>query len=447
MSPEGYLVPTNSLFFTCVICTLFVPLAGMGLALITTGLSRSRGASHAILSSLCVSSVAMLVYFACGFSMQGASGIPSHIFHILGKPWNLFGNGPLFLHGFTFDLTSAPIVFLFSMFGVALASVIPISAGTERWKLVASALSTAIFAGVTFPLFAHWVWGGGWLSQLGSNYGLGHGFLDPGGASCIHIVGGLTALSIAWIVGPRLGKYTQDGIPSAMPGHHTTLVLSGCMLACIGWLGLNSAGAILFAGAQAAQLIPVIVKTALCGASAGITALLITRIRFGRPDASLTANGLLCGLVASSATAAFVSLTAAIAIGIVAGALVLLSIEVVESHIKIDDPAASISVHGVGGIWGILALGMFAHFTPEQIARIPDASASADSGQFFAQLVGVAALLGFILPLAYCTNWILNKIYPQRIPTEGERQGIDLYELGSGAYPEFSIHSDDFSHL
>ena len=114
---------------------------------------------------------------------------------------------------------------------------------------------------------------------------------------------------------------------------------------------------------------------------------------------------------------------------------------------KIDDPAASISVHGVGGIWGILALGMFAHFTPEQIARIPNASASSDSGQFFAQLAGVGALAGLILPLAYCANWILNKIYPQRIPTEGERQGIDLFELGSGAYPEFSIHSDDFSHL
>ena len=114
---------------------------------------------------------------------------------------------------------------------------------------------------------------------------------------------------------------------------------------------------------------------------------------------------------------------------------------------KIDDPAASISVHGVGGIWGILALGIFAHFTPEQIARIPNTSANSGAGQFLAQLIGVASLLGFILPLAYGANWILNQFVPQRIPIEGERQGTDLFELGSGAYPEFSIHSDDFSHL
>ncbi len=447
MLPEGDPVSSSPLFLTCMLCIFLVPLAGAGLAIINTGLNRSRSASHAILSSLCVSSVAMLVYFALGFSVQSVYGVPSHTVHCIGKQWSLLGKGPIFLHGFVFDLTNAPLVFLYSMFGVALASVIPISTGAERWKLVASALSTAFLAGVTFPLFSHWVWSGGWLSQLGHNSGLGLGFMDPGGASCIHIVGGVTALSIAWILGPRHGKYTQDGIPNATPGHHAVMVLLGCMLAFVGWLGLNSAGAILFAAAQAEHLILVVVNTALCCASAGITALLITRIRFGRPDASLTANGFICGLVASSATSAFVSPTATLAIGIFSGALVLLSIEVVEFHMKIDDPAASISVHGIGGIWGNLAQGMFANFTPEQIARISNASANSGSGQFLAQLLGVAALIGVILPLAYGANWILNQFVPQRIPIEGERQGTDLFELGSGAYPEFSILSDDFSHM
>jgi Amt family ammonium transporter len=165
---------------------------------------------------------------------------------------------------------------------------------------------------------------------------------------------------------------------------------------------------------------------------AALAAAAITRARFGRPDASLCANGWVAGLVASSAACAFMTPAAAALTGLVAGALVTFSVEWLDIHLGVDDPAGSISVHAIGGIWGLLALGIF--------ARIPG-----DSGQFAAQLAGVATLLGFVLPLTYSLNWLLNRFYPQRVAAEGERQGMDLYELGAGAYPEFVIHREDLT--
>jgi Amt family ammonium transporter len=276
------------------------------------------------------------------------------------------------------------------------------------------------------------VWGGGWLAQLGVNCGLGRGFLDAGGAGCIQAVGGLTAWSIACILGPRRGKYGMDGAPAAIPGHNAVLVLLGCFLALLGWFGLNCAGSILFAGIAPGAVVGVAIDTVLAASMAALAAAAITRARFGRPDASLCANGWVAGLVASSAACAFMSPAAAVMTGLVAGALVTFSVEWLDIHLGVDDPAGSISVHAVGGIWGLLALGIF--------ARIPGGS-----GQFVAQMVGVATLLGFVLPLTYSLNWLLNRFYPQRVAAEGERQGMDLYELGAGAYPEFVIHREDLT--
>jgi Amt family ammonium transporter len=319
------------------------------------------------------------------------------------------------------------------MFSVGLAALIPLGAGTDRWRLGAACASSALLAGWTYPIFAHWVWGGGWLSQLGVNCGLGRGFLDAGGASSIQALGGLTAWSIACILGPRRGKYAMDGAPAAIPGHNAVLVLFGCFLALAGWFGLNCAGSILFAGAAPGAVAGVAINTTLSAAMAALAAAAITRARFGRPDASLCANGWVGGLVASSAVCAFLSPAASALAGLVAGALVTFSVEWLDMHLGVDDPGGSISVHAVGGIWGVLAVGLLARATP------------GDSGQLVAQLVGVATLLGFVLPLTYSLNWLLNRCYRQRVAAEGERQGMDLYELGAGAYPEFVIHREDLT--
>jgi Amt family ammonium transporter len=330
------------------------------------------------------------------------------------------------------------------MLSVGMAAMIPLGSGADRWRLGATCASTGLFAAITFPLFAHWAWGGGWLEQLGVNYGLGKGFLDAGGSGTVQAAGGLTALSIAWILGPRHGKYTKTGLPNAIPGHNSVSIILGCLFTIVGWIGLNGAGAILFTQANPKQVISIAINTLLAAATAGLTGALITKIRFGRPDASLTANSWVGGLAASSAACAFIEPAEAVAVGIVAGVLVIFSVEMLEMRFSVDDPGGSISAHGMGGLWGLLAAGFLARF-PTNVAGGAEGAPSGASGQLLAQLVGIATLIGFLLPLTYCLNWLLNRYYPQRVAPEGEHQGMDLYELGAGAYPEFMTHSEEFT--
>jgi Amt family ammonium transporter len=412
---------------------LLVPLAGAGLALVNTGLARSRSAAHVMLASLCILAVAAIAYVIFGFSWQGAPGRPAHVLTIGGRLWNWIAAEPLFLRGLRLDLSPASLVLLLQMFSVGLAAMIPLGAGAERWKLGASCVSTMLLAGWTYPLFAHWVWSEGWLSQLGLMYGLGQGFVDTGGAGTIQVMGGLSALSIAWILGPRRGKYSSEGGPAAIPAHNVVLVLAGCLLAWVGWLGLNSAGAILFNHCEPSAVVLIAVNTTLSAAAAGLAAAIVTRFRFGRPDASLAANGWMAGLVASSAAAAFLKPPTAILAGAVAGALAVFAIDLLESRLTIDDPGGTISVHAIAGLWGLLS-----------VALLSDAGGGS-SGQWLAQLIGIATLLGLILPLTHALNWLIDHVCPHRVDEEGEWQGMDLYELGAGAYPEFVVHSDEFT--
>jgi ammonium transporter, Amt family len=424
----------------CLIFIFLVPFAGAGLALINTGLGRARSAAHLMMSSLCAVSIAAVVYFVCGFAWQGFQGGPVHILNVGGKGWSWIAAQPLFLRHLALNGSPASLAALLGMMSVGLAALIPLGSGADRWRLSATCVSTVLLAGITYPIFAHWAWGGGWLAQLGENYGLGRGFVDAGGSGTIQVVGGLTALSIAWILGPRRGKYTLDGIPTAIPGHNSSFVVLGCMLALVGWWGLNSTGAVLFAGAGPGEAVLVAINTMLCAAASALMAAVITGVRFGKPDVSLTANGWVGGLAASSAACVFVRPAEAAAIGMVAGALVTLSVEWFELRMSVDDPGGAISAHAMGGIWGVLAVGL--------IARVPPfgPNATGDSpGQWLAQLVGIATLIGFVLPLTYGLNWLLNQFHPQRVAAEGERQGMDLHELGAGAYPEFMTHGDDFS--
>jgi Amt family ammonium transporter len=258
-------------------------------------------------------------------------------------------------------------------------------------------------------------------------------------------VGGLTALSLVWLLGPRRGKYNLEGMPAALPGHNSVLVLLGCNLALVGWMGPNCAGALLFGGIPPVGVVLAAVNTLLSASGAVLAAAAVTRYRFGKPDASLSANGWVAGLVSSSAGCAYLPPAAALLTGLVAGALVSYTVAWLESRAGLDDPAGAISVHALGGIWGILAVGLFPRTTALKPLLDPNSAGTLHSGQMLAQVVGIATLLGLILPLTYALNWALNRLLPQRIPPEEERQGADLYELGAGAYPEFVTHTDEFS--
>ncbi len=399
------------------------------MALVNTGLVRSRSAAHVMVTSLCVFAVSAIVYVIFGFSFQGTTGGAAHSIVIGGKAWNCIAAQPFFLRGLRLDFSPVSLVLLLQMFSVGLVAMIPLGAASERWRLGAACISTALLAGWIYPLFAHWVLGGGWLSQLGSFYGLGHGFVD-GGAGSLQVIGGLSALSIAWTLGPRQGKYPSGEAPAAIPAHNIVLVLTGSFFAWIGWLGLNSASAILFGLAEPSAVVLIVINTTLSAAASGLAAAIVTRIRFGRPDASLVANGWMAGLVASSAAAAFLKPATAILAGLVAGALVVFAIDQLEFRLSIDDPGGTISVHALAGLWGLISVPL--------LSDTPD-------GQWLAQLIGIATLIGFVFPLIHGLNWLIDGIYPQRVDADAEWQGMDLYELGAAAYPEFVVHSDEFT--
>jgi ammonium transporter, Amt family len=417
----------------CIISILLVPLAAAGMTLINAGLGRSRNAAHMLLASLCVIAIAAGVYFVCGFGFEGFPGRSDYAAVVAGKPWDWIAREPWFFRGLKLNSTSVGLGALLGMLSAGTAALIPLGAGGGRWRLGAICASTVLLASWTYPLFAHWVWSG-WLGQLGVNFGLGRGFVDAGGAGAIHTVGGLTALSIAWILGPRRGKFSASGAPTALPGHNFVFVLFGCLLALTGWLGLNAAGSILMSGMLPETIIGSSVNTILAAGAGMLAVVLITRTRYGKPDVSLSANGWVAGLVASSAGCGLIPPAAALLVGAVAGGLAIWSVELLEMKFGVDDPGGAISVHAVGGIWGLLAVGFF--------DRLPGSSGS---GQWLAQLVGIATLVGFVLPLTYGLNWLLNRISPQRVSPDGERHGMDLHELGASAYPELASHLEDFA--
>ena len=410
-----------------LVLLLVAPLALAGLALVNTGLGRSRSAAQSLLGSLAIVAVTAIAFALVGATLVGTSTGASHVFYLAGKPWNWLGKGPFFLVGLGSAPAQAQLELLFEFLAVALAALIPWGSGADRLRLAAGCAVGAALAAIVFPLLAHWTLGNGWLAQLGVNFSLGSGFLDPAGAATIHVLGGLSALAVAWIAGPRRGKFPQGGFATAMPGHNAVYILFGCLLALAGWLAFNVAGAVLWLHAPLAALPVTAVNTLLSASGAVIATLAVARYRFGKPDASLCANGWLTGLVASSACAAVVSPLAALFIGIVAGVITPLLVEVLELAVSIDDPSGGIAVHAAGGLWGLIAAGFFA---PQP-------------GQFLAQLVGIATLLGLALPLVYLLFWLVNRAIPFRVDPDGERIGMDLHELGGGAYPEFVIHRDD----
>ena len=431
MNPTQPAIMTDSVFALTLVLLFVAPLAIAGVALINAGLGRSRSTAQALLGNLALAAVAILVFAVAGAALTGnlpgTPGGAGHTFFLAGKPWNWLGAGPFLLGGLGSAPPQSQLALLFELLAVALAVQIPWGSGADRSRLGAGCASAAVLAAIVFPLAAHWIWNGGWLAQLGINFGLGAGFLDAGGAATVHVLGGLSALAVVWIAGPRNGKFPKEGFATALPGHNAAYVLFGCLVSLTGWLAWNVAGAVIWLHAPLAALPVTAVNTLLCASGALAATFTVTRVRFGKPDASLCANGWLAGLVASSACAALLTPGQALFVGLVTGIATPLLVELLELAFAIDDPSGAITAHAAGGLWGLLAAGLFA----------------SQPGQLVAQLVGIAALLGVILPLVYLLFWLLNRVVPFRVDPDGERIGMDLHELGGGAYPEFVIHRDE----
>lgn len=404
---------------------LLAPLALAGVALINTGLGRSRSAAQSFLGFLAIFSIAAICFAALGSGFAGWGGHAA--FLLAGKQWDWIGTGPWMLRDFSSAPVEMQLGLLFQLLAVGMCALVPWGAGADRWRLAGGCACAAVEGCIVFPLAAHWQWGGGWLAQLDRNFGLAAGFVDAAGGAAVHVLGGLSALVVIWIIGPRKGKFPKEGLATAMPGHNAIYVLFGCALALVGWLAWNTAGAMLWLHTGSAGLVTTALSTVLAATGAFVATLVVTRIRFGKPDASLCANGWLAGLVTSSGCAPLVSPGAALLAGMAIGVATPFLVEALELVLSIDDPSGAIAVHAGGGIWGLFVAGLFAH----------------PAGQLLAQMVGIAALLGILFPVTFLLFTLLNRVIPFRVDPDGERLGMDLHELGGGAYPEFVVHRDE----
>jgi Amt family ammonium transporter len=428
-----------------------------GFAAVETGLCRAKNANHTMMMNFMVYGFGLFAYWVMGFAIQqgGSAGIASlgglnplnsefSISFLGGKSWGLFGERGFFLSGHTYDV-GIMVLFLFEMVFMDTAATIVTGAAAERWKFAAFAISSVFLAAITYPLYANWAWGGGWLSQLGTNYGLGHGYCDFAGSGVVHAVGGVSALAVSMIIGPRIGKYSRDGKPHPMPGHDITMVLIGCFILAFGWFGFNPGSTLGASGSGDLRIGTIAVNTMLAGCTGSFGALLYMWIRFGKPDASMAGNGLLAGLVAITAPSGFVNTVGAAIIGFLAGMLVCLSVEFIERVMKVDDPVGAISVHGTCGLWGVISIGLFADGTSNYGGSWNGVNGSVtglfygDPRQLAAQLIGCATLVGIVFTITYLGNWLIDVLIGQRVGAQSELEGLDLPEMGALGYPEFQL--------
>jgi len=428
-----------------------------GFALVETGLCRAKNANHTMMMNFMVYGVGMLAYWLIGFAIQmggvggngNLGGIPplntEWGITLFGKPFGIFGQHGLFLtQGGTYDV-GAMVMFLFQMVFMDTALTIVTGGAAERWKYTAFVVSSFIMGAFTYPLYANWAWGGGWLSTLGTNFGLGKGYCDFAGSGVVHAVGGITALAVAMIIGPRIGKYTREGKSNALIGHDIVIVLTGCFILAFGWFGFNPGSTLGASGSGNLRIGSIAVNTMLAGMTGSFGAMMYMWWRYGKPDASMSGNGLLAGLVAITAPSGFVNTVGASIIGLVAGVLVCLSVEFIDRVMKVDDPVGAISVHGTNGLWGVISVGLFADGKSNYGGSWNGVTGSVtglfygDAGQLVAQLIGVCTLVGFVFTFSFVINWIVDAVVGQRVSAKAEMEGLDLPEMGQLGYPEFEL--------
>jgi ammonium transporter, Amt family len=427
-----------------------------GFALVETGLCRAKNASHTMLMNFLVYVIGLTGFWIVGFalmygampvaSLGGTAGLDAAkevVIEFFGKPFGLFATNGWFLGGNVYDV-GVFTIFLFQMVFMDTAATIPTGAMAERWKLKAFFIFGFFMSMILYPLFGNWAWGGGWLSQLGVNFGLGHGYVDFAGSGVVHSVGGLCALAGAIVLGPRLGKYNRDGTINPMPAHHIPMALLGAFILAFGWFGFNPGSTLGVSGGGLNRVGIVAVATMLAGAGGALSATLYMVLKTGKPDPTMIANGLLAGLVAITAPSGFVGANAGFIIGAIAGVLVCAAVAIFDK-LGIDDPVGAISVHGVCGLFGVLCVGIFADGTAFYGGSWNGVSGSVkgllygDWSQFGAQVVGCVTLLVWAFGGSLVFFKILDKIMGMRVSPEVEQEGLDLDETGVLAYPYFSL--------
>lgn len=391
-----------------IITGVFVFFMQAGFTLVETGFTRSKNTLNIILKNFMDFVIGSLAFWVIGYtlmfgkSIDGLIGTPSLFYDKVGDMHNLF----------------------FQTVFCATAATIVSGAIAERTKFATYLIFSLLMTVVIYPVSGHWVWNGdGWLAKLG--------FIDFAGSSVVHSVGGWASLVAAILIGPRIGKYT-NGKSNAILGHNMVYAALGVFILWFGWFGFNPGSTLAISGNNANKVAEIVITTNLAGAAGALAALLLTWFRYGKPDFSMTLNGVLAGLVGITAGCAAVSPGGAVLIGLITGVLVVFSIEFIDKKLHVDDPVGAISVHGVCGAVGTLLVGVFA----------------TDGGLFYGggfkqlgiQAIGVFSITAWVLLASFIVLFILKKTMGLRVSEKEEIEGLDIHEHGMVAYPELRMN-------
>ena len=465
-------------FVWVLICGFLVMFMQAGFMMVETGMCRAKNAAHTGAMNLMVYPLGCLAFWVYGFALGWGNWwngpVPPGWYPSLGPglsllnegwglgaavdaagkatgafTYGLFGTKGFFLSSAVGDV-SVMAMFFFMMVFMDTTATIPTGAMAERWAWKNFCLF-GLWVALPYCLYANWVWGGGWLAQGGINWGLGHGAVDFAGSGVVHAMGGVIALAGAMVLGPRIGKYDSQGRPKALTAHHVPMVIVGTFILAFGWFGFNPGSTL--AGTDL-RISYVVVNTMLAGIVGALSAMVVLMMKGLKPDPTMMCNGMLAGLVAITAPCAFVDPWAAAVIGVVAGWLVVESVFFWEKR-GIDDPVGAISVHGVNGVWGLLAVGIFStgQYGANWNGVVRDAMVKeygadgvrgllyGDFSQFIMQLINAGTVIVFGFVMAYVWFKISDLITPIRVSKETEMEGLDGPEMGVLGYPDFQLHS------
>ncbi|QXC59652.1 ammonium transporter [Aquihabitans sp. G128] len=429
-----------------------------GFALVETGFCRAKHAAHVMSTNFAIFGIGFVAFFLIGWPLMfGGFTVPAVGFdvptgtNLIGSGnWTFLWQGGWAGSGKAFYTAGGMGIFFYMVAFMDTVATIPTGAMAERWKWNAF-VGWGFFCGAFYyPLFGAWTWGGGWLAKAGNSMHLGHGYVDFAGSGVVHAVGGVAGLAGAIVLGPRLGKFNKDGSANTLAGHHIPMAMLGTFILLFGWFGFNAASTFAVTDIRFAV---VALNTALAGAFGAVASMFFMQLRTGKPDPGMMVNGMLGGLVAITAPCAFVQPWAAAVIGIIAGVLIPLAAEFIESR-GIDDPVGAVAVHGVGGSFGVLCVGIF---SDGQYGFGWNATEGLDArgvtgvlyggegwGQLGVQALSVVVIWTVIFGFAFGFFKLQNKLMKGGIrPTEEmELEGMDMPEMGALAYPEFPLIED-----
>jgi ammonium transporter, Amt family len=427
-----------------------------GFALVETGFCQAKHAAHVVSTNFAIFGLGFVAFFAIGYPLAfGGYGMEAYLGDAASAPGGALlgsGNWTFLFQGGWFGSGLSPAMLGFFLYMVAFmdtTATIPTGSMAERWKWSSFCMWGLFCGGIYYPVFAAFTWGGGWLSKTWETMSLGAGYVDFAGSGVVHDMGGVSAFAGAKVLGARHGKFGPDGKPRTIAGHHIPMAMLGTFILLFGWFGFNAASTF---AATDIQFATVAANTAIAGAFGAMAGMVWAIKRLGKPDPGMMVNGMLAGLVAITAPCAFVEPWAAALIGIIGALVVCEAICIVENRLKLDDPVGAISVHGVGGLLGLIFLGLFSN--GEYGAGWNGSSVEGvtgllygDAGQLGAQLLGCLVIIVVGGGMAYTFFSVQNKMTKGGIRSAeaDEIAGLDIPEMGVLAYPEFSMSNDKVS--